>query len=500
MKRKQTDKPADINKPAPFALNRRNGKDAKPVRHEPLRQEQPPLRQEQQRHQAGMQPEFAPDDDTRPRKLRSEERLAQIERRKARNRAFSLTILVLLIMVVTVFAIILVMRQAKPRPRFIFIQNGTLAHTITLSGLIARDEQLFNAPTDGLLKPLATEGSRAAKGQKLALVIPEGKEAELRDLQKCEKDIVDLQIELMQQGKGAGARAIYDESATSLDSVISLVRSDLTRNDLGNISAYQTALTIILEQRTARLMTIDFQDARLTALKQTQAALEKALGIDAATLVCQKPGIVSYKLDGLESDLTNATALTLPADTIRQMIADSQSVLSVRQKTEKDMPVLRVSSSLFQSLSFIVPGNQTALFPVDSVHTLTIADGGLAIESCQVMRAEKTGTDTLVVFRTDRRLEWLSDRRTVRTELTLSATTGLKVPYAALFAHDIELGQASMMIVVRGVARSCIVQVVDHDREHAIVSPIETELYKPDVSTILVVNPESIEAGEFIGN
>lgn len=500
MKRKQQGRAAEADKPLPFAHNRHGSKSDKPVSQQPIRQEQQPFRWEQQRNLAVDPSEIPPADDTRPRKLRSEERLAQIERRKARNRAFSLTILVLLIMVVTVFAIILVMRQAKPRPRFIFIQSGTLAHTVTLPALIARDEQLFNAPSDGLLKPLATEGSRAAKGQKLALIIPEGKEAELRDLQKCEKDIVDLQIELMQQGKGAGARAIYDESAASLDAVISLVRSDLTRKDLGNISAYQTALSIILEQRTARLMTIDFQDARLTALKQTQATLEQALGIDAATLVCQKPGIVSYKLDGLESELTNASVMTLPADTIRQMIEGSQSVLSVSQKTEKDKPVLRVSSSLYQSLSFIVPGNQTALFPVDSVHTLTIADGGLTIDACQVVRAEKTGTDTLVVFRTDRRLEWLSDRRIVRTELTLSATTGLKVPYAALVAHDTELGQASMMIVVRGVARSCNVQVIDYDRDHAIIRPIETELYQPDVSTILVVNPSSIEAGEFIGN
>ena len=107
--------------------------------------------------------------------LPSAERLARIERRKARSRAFSLTLLVLLIMVMTVFAIIMVMRQARPRPRFMFIQAGEIAHTATLPGLIARDEQLFTAPTAGLLKPLVTEGSRAARGQKLAMIIPEGK-------------------------------------------------------------------------------------------------------------------------------------------------------------------------------------------------------------------------------------------------------------------------------------------------------------------------------------
>ena len=226
--------------------------------------------------------------------LPSAERLARIEKRKARNRAFSLTLLVLLIMVITVFAIVLVMRQARPRPRFIFIQPGEIAQTVALPGLVARGDQLFLAGSSGLLKPLITEGSRAAKNQKLALIIPSGREDQLRELQKCEKDIIDLQNELMQQGKGAGARAVYDESAASLTTVVSLIRHDLIRHDLSSISAYQTAMTIILEQRTARLMPIDFQDARLTALKQTRDALEQSLGLEAATLVSQKTGMVSF--------------------------------------------------------------------------------------------------------------------------------------------------------------------------------------------------------------
>ena len=381
MKRKNKSQ-AEETRQAPSALHQTDHGTASPLRR------QPPLSQRQQKGRApgsSSQAKYA----AAPQTMRAEERLARIERRKARTRALSLTILALLIMVVTVFSIILIMRQAKPSPRLIFIQKGILAHTVTLSGLIARDDQLFNAPSDGILKPLATEGSRAAKGQKLALIIPEGKEEELRALQKCEKDIVDLQIELMQQGKGAGARAVYDESAVSLDSVINLVRSDLIRADFGNINANQTALAIILEQRTARLMNIDFDDARLVTLKQTRTSLEQTLGLEAATLVCQKPGIVSYKLDGQESELTNTSVLTLAADSLHGRIRDSEAVVTTRQAVEKDKPVLRVSSSLYQSLCFIVPGNQTAVFPVDSVHTLKIADDGLDIADCQVVRAEK---------------------------------------------------------------------------------------------------------------
>ncbi len=430
---------------------------------------------------------------------RNAERLARIERRKARQRALSLTILVLLIMVATVYAIIWVMREARPRPRFIFIQEGTVSHQVTLSGLIARDDQLFAAPSDGVLKPLAAEGSRVAKGQKLALVIPAGREDELSELQKCEKDIVDLQNELMRQGKGAAARAIYDESEASLAAVVNLIRSDLTRQDMGNIGTYQTALNLILEQRTARLMPVDFQDARLADLKLTRAALEQSLGLEAATLICQKPGIVSYRLDGLEGELNNKAILSLPADRIEAEISNSPEVLPVSQTVSKDAAVLRVSSGLYQSLAFLVPGNQTAVFPVDSVHTLLLADEQLSIAGCQAVRVEKSGGDTLVVFRTDRRIEWLSDRRIVRATLPLTQTTGLKVPLSSLVDYDQEKGQAALMIVVNGVARLSPVTVVDQDDKSAIVAGAENTDHRIGVAAILVVNPESIQEGEFIG-
>ncbi len=435
-----------------------------------------------------------------PQDLTPAQRLARIEKRKARKKALSLTIVVLAIMLGTVFLITAVMREAKPRPRFMFIQNGSLEQKVTVPSLIIRDEQVFTAPSSGLLKPLVTEGSRAARGQNLALIIAPGKEQELKQLQKCERDIVDLQIELIQQGKGAGATAIYAETSAALDSLISLLRRDLVRQELGGLSSYQTSLGIIMEQRSARLMEIDFHDARLTALKQTRSSLQESLGLSSATLVCQKPGTVSYKLDGLESELTSEFARQAAAGQLAGLIESSQPVLDSASSAVQGEPVLRIFASLYQSLVMVVPGNQTAVFPVDSYHVPTIADSGLAIDNCRVIRAEKTGSDTLLVLQTDRRLEWLADRRVAKLELTLATTKGMKVPLASLLDHDKEKARARLLIVVRGVARSCQVEVIDYDADAAIIAAIPDQEFQPEVSTVLVVNPQSIEEGEFIGD
>ena len=430
----------------------------------------------------------------------SGERLARIERRKARSRAASLAMTVMLIMLVTVVAIILVMRQTKPRPRFLFIQEGEIIHQVAATGLIFRDEQVFTAPAGGTIKPLAGEGSRVGKGQKLAMIIPQGQEDELASLQKIERDIIDLQNELMNDGKGAGARAIYDESAASLTTVINLVRSDLSRGTLANLDAYEASLSVILDQRTAMLMKVDFDDSRLTSLQQSRDALEDQLGIDSGTLVCEKPGIVSFKLDGLEDELNILSASTLTAEEYRTRVESAQPPKPVNAAVSKDGPVLRIASNLYQVLVFYLPDTQPAQFVINDLHQVNIPADGVVIENCQVLRSVADGTGTLVVFKTDRKVEWLAERRLVQAEIPVSRQAGLKVPLTSLVDLDEASNQASLMIVDGGYTRMCRVDILDTDRESAIVKAIETESFKPVVSSILVVNPASIGAGEFIGN
>ncbi len=102
----------------------------------------------------------------KPQPASDAQRLRRIEMRKARSRAVSMSIMVLLIMLITAVLIINVMSQTKPRPRFIFIQEGTVEHILSSTGLIVRNETVIESAASGILKPLATEGSRVARVRK----------------------------------------------------------------------------------------------------------------------------------------------------------------------------------------------------------------------------------------------------------------------------------------------------------------------------------------------
>ncbi len=403
-------------------------------------------------------------------------------------------------MLITAVMIIAVMNQTKPRPRFMFIQEGTVEHKIASKGLIIRDENVFTAASGGVLKPLATEGSRVARGQKVALIIPEDQQEKIRELAKLEQDIVDLQIELMNSGKGAGARAIYDETNAALSSVVNLIRSDLVRSDISSVGGYSTSLEVLIDQRSTKLLPIDFRDARIDQLKNTRSQLELSLGLDSGTIICQQPGILSFELDGLEEQISIASALTITPDELNEHISKSTSSEESDNIVAKDDPVLRVTSSINQVIMFWLENTDAANFEVDTYQDLSIPKDGIVIPDCRIIRSQSYENGTLAAFETSRRIEWFSDRRTVDAEIVTASTTGLRVPMVSLTNYNNKSGDAGIMIVNGGLTQLIKVRVIDNDNEYAIIEPIETENYIPEISTILVVNPSSVEEGQIIAD
>jgi len=430
------------------------------------------------------------------------ERLMRIERRKARSRAVFLSVLVMFIMLVMAVLILVVMRKTKPNPQFLFIQNGKLTHYAQGNALILRDDSVADAPSTGQVKPLVTEGMRVSRGQKLALVIPSGLERQLDELDKCEQDIVDLQLELMNQGKGSGARAIYNESAVALSSIVNLVRSDVVNQTLRNLPAYEAAMTVIMEQRSGKLAVVDFHDARLDQLLMQKQSLEQSLGLSSGTLVSSQPGIVSFHLDGLEEKLGSAAAEKLTYRDYQDALEQAQTFKTTAREVGTGEPVLRVTSSMEHFLAFFLDGVQPADLPEDRRFTVVVPSEGIEITNCRLVRVEQQGQGSFAIFRSDRRVEWFSDRRSFAAELAVSETEGMRIPRVSLIDLDTSSRTASILMVTGGYTRLVPVEIVDYDREYAIIdaSPeAGEEDLKPSLSSVIVANPESIGEGEFIG-
>ncbi len=432
--------------------------------------------------------------------MRRDEKLRAVEKRRARSRSLTMTLFVLLIMTLTVFIMLQIVRQTAPKPEFIFIQNGTVEHTVGSTGLLIRDETLLKAPAEGTVQPLVEEGDRVSFGQNVAMILAKGQETLLSALKNVEQQISDLQRQLINEGKGPGARVIYEEADEDIAELVNLIRKDSAQDSLLNMTSYETSISVIQGRRDTRLLSIEFSDSRLDALKQQKKELEKSLGIQAGTIVSMTPGIVSYNIDGLEELLTVANIPLLTVSDYSKYIGQTGGYVTTGAAVKAGDPIVRVTKGIYQHIAFLLPDTKESAFPQNSVHTVKDPLDAVSIANCTVIRTMIIGEDLFVIFKTDRQLDRFSDRRTIQADITVSSTEGLKIPFSSILGFDAESRIGEIMIVSDGYTRKAKVRVVDHDRSSAIVEGIEGEPYAPVLNGYLVVNPGSIAEGENIGD
>jgi len=425
--------------------------------------------------------------------------MAKKRKRDALKASFNAFLCVAILVGVLFIAVLYVVDYVAAKPKYAFVTEGSIEHTIGAKALILRDETVTLSTHTGTLLTQSTEGSRVAKEQVLAMVIPEEMEGTLTELRNVERQIVDIERELMSKGKGEGAKAIFNEINSEISPIISTVRKDTILGNLTNMTSYSSSIRVLMETRDTNIESIDFDNEQLVVLKRTQSALKSQLKTKAATFSAEMPGIVSYKLDGHENDIDLTQLMTMMDYQFTDMMKKCNSIISGDLSVKTNEPVLRIVQNDVQYFACTVPGATLADFQLESEHVIRIPAEGISIPECRVIRASYAEEGLFVLFETNNQVERLLDRRTVDIEIvqkkSQAQSRGLKVPVSSLVSPDYDRGVASIYVNESGYAREYTVIVIDHDREYAIISPIEGQSV-PSISTIVITNPSTVKVGD----
>ena len=433
-----------------------------------------------------------------PTATASGKRLGRIQARRDRTRALLILVSVLVVFGLYLFVSLVIVKGAAERPELGFLQTGTLEKTDTATALLIRDETVYSTTSKGTIRPMADEGSKVPAQGLLAYVTPKDGMTLLADLQDVEQQIADLQRSLLLEGKGQAARAIYDESDQNLSVLADLMRRAAVRSDLSGTARISSSIGIVLERRNSALSTIDFNDGRLDLLIAKKGTLETSLGQVSASIVAQRPGIVSYEIDGLEKILDSTSISTLTAAKLAEYLAMAPVRFDPSREVESGTPVLRTIDGPYQYLAFLMKGMDSSSFPNDSLLKVRFPLEGTDTILTRVVRSENSVDGLILILKTDQYLERFSDRRTEDADIVRETDTGLKVSVSSFVSYDQAKGTAVLKIVTGGYVRLADVRVVAADRDEAIVESLPDSEYKVEQYGILVLHPDSIQVGEYI--
>ena len=320
------------------------------------------------------------------------------------------------------------------KPNFSFVTTGAVEHTIGARALIVRDEDTISSVNEGELVTQITEGSRVAKGQELAIVVPEEMRSVVTDLRNVQSQISDVQQELILAGGVAEADVIYRNYNKNLSAILDSVRFDSMSGNLTNMPSYSSSVNVILDEREDEMSKIDFDDERIAVLRSDEKVYEAQVEKYASVISAHRPGIVSFRLDGKEQELNYGMFLSMPASEIKSYINNSVGAIAADLSVEADTPAVRITQNESQYLTVYLSFNDAAAsdFAVGTYHDINVRTEGISIDNCRVVRCESDQSGMLITFETTRYVEDLLDLRTVDIEIVITETDGMRVSVPSL--------------------------------------------------------------------
>ena len=324
------------------------------------------------------------------------------------------------------------------KPNFSFVTTGAVEHTIGAKALIVRDEDTINSEQTGELVTQITEGSRVAKGQEIAIVVPDNMKSVVTDLRNVQSQISDVQQELIFAGGVAEADTIYRNYNKNLSAILDSVRFDSMSGNLNNLSSYSSSVNVILDEREDEMSKIDFDDARIVTLRSDEKVYEAEVEMYATVIEAHRPGIVSFRLDGKEQELDYDTFLSMPAAEIKGYLNNSVGAITSDLSVKADTSAVRIAQNESQYLTVYLSANDAAAsdFKEGTTHDINVRTEGISIDNCKVVRCESDASGTLITFETSRYVEDLLDLRTVDIEIVITETDGMRVSVPSLVNVD----------------------------------------------------------------
>lgn len=422
-------------------------------------------------------------------------------RRKALMSSVVAVTLVLAGVLVLLFVVHHLFDYFAVKPNLEFVTNGSIEHTIGARAIIVRDESVIVSDHGGDFVTQAAEGSRVAAGQSIAMVVPADMQTVVENLRNTQSQISDVQQELIANGSADGADVIYSDINQSLTPIINMLRIDSMNGNVSELSSYASSISVLLNQRELELSDINLDDERLRVLRADERGYESQLENRASVINATGPGIVSFKLDGLETLINFEVLLNADAGTIRDYIDNAVGVITSDLVVEAGDNVARIASNQEQYIACFLNESDapSSAFEIGSQHTIIVGSEGLSIGKCIVQRITPTSNGNyLVVFSTTRYVEDLLDVRSADIEVVITETRGLRVPVSSLVDPDYGRGVATMYINDQGFCSQIGVLIVDYDREFAIVTPMGDGSV-PNLQTVYITNPSSVSPGDQVG-
>ncbi|MBR2290519.1 MAG: hypothetical protein IJ867_08130 [Clostridia bacterium] len=165
------------------------------------------------------------------------------------------------------------------------------------SGYIIRDEEILKGDNSSAgITQIVTEGTRVSKGEAVFRYYANNEEEITKQIEELDKQIDQALVEENNISSSPDIASLEAQIKQELDNIFG-------ENNLENVREYQKRINNYTVKKGEIAGNLSPEGSTVRNLVETRTALSRQLTSDSETIYSPKPGIISYKVDGLEDEM-----------------------------------------------------------------------------------------------------------------------------------------------------------------------------------------------------
>ena len=371
-----------------------------------------------------------------------------------KSKKIILIILVSLISIYVIYAIYLLI--ANPVDTYI-IKKGTLAQEEPGIGYIIRNEKVVKGENyqNGIYS-IVSEGEKVAKGESIFRYYSASEKEIAKQINELNYKIQELLEKEENNKPSADIKSIENQIEEKL-------RSTRTLNNIQEIDDYKSNIDSLISKK------IDFigdvtTNSEIKKLVSQKKSYEQQLKNGSEYKKAEMSGIVSYRVDGLEEELTEANFNNLTEEYLENLDIKTGQIVATSNECGK------IIDNFNCYIAVSTDSEEAMSAEVGDVVQIRISDKEkIDAEIAQIN--EESGKRT-IIFKLNQMTENLINHRKIAVDIIWWDESGLKVPNQALIEEN---GLNYVLRNKAGVQSKILVKVTFRTENFSIIESYKTE-------------------------
>ncbi len=380
------------------------------------------------------------------------------------------------------------------------IRNGFIENYSNFDAVIIRNEVLLEPSTiTGKCIAEIEEGERTAAYSRIATVTNDTSEDLLLEMERLNARIVKVQME------NAEKADFFSEDLAKLDNEIALEVQDMilacNARDFEKMGRNRDDIFMIVEKK-AEIVGKNSSDSYIESLLIQKDIVQDEIDSNTTEVRSNVSGVVSYTIDGYETQLTTDSLGSLTPEYLDRLIEGNMQRQAATGKIQAGSPAAKIIKGTDTYLAASIPKQEAMDFEEGKNIKLRVNDIGLETNGAIEKVITSDSDRAVVVITISRGTELLSTSRVVNIDFISTIEEGLKVPLKSLRNISEDGSRGTIMLNKYNIAVLRNVDIVCSDEEYAIIRTPEEDYGKSGKAINLydtyIMNPDRLEEGDII--